>query len=77
MKTQISIKMKAALDVARIAVTGILASIAKGIVSFVQNILSPQDAKKGGVRGVSKASRLGAIFQTSSIDGLTESLETS
>ena len=76
MKTQISIKMKAALDVARITVAGILASMAKGIVSFVQNTHSPK-TQKGVVRGVSKASRLGTIFQTSIIGGLTESLETS
>ena len=48
---------------------GILAKTAKGIVSFLQNIL-PSQTQKEGVRPVQKAFRLGAIFQTAGIGTL-------
>ena len=45
---------------------GILAKTAKGIVSFVQNLL-PSPTPKEGVHSVQKASRLGAIFPTAGV----------
>ena len=48
---------------------GLLAKDAKGIVSFVQNLL-PSRTQKEGVRPIQKAFRLVAIFQTASIGAI-------
>ena len=45
---------------------GLLARVVKGVVSFLQNLLSPQTCKEG-VRPVPKAFRLPEIFQTAAI----------
>ena len=48
---------------------GLLARVVKGVVSFLQNLLSPQTRKEGVRRGP-KAFRLDEIFQTAGIGTL-------
>ena len=48
---------------------GLLARMVKGVVSFLQNLLSPQ-TRKEGVRCGQKAFRLREIFQTTAIGAL-------
>ena len=49
------------------ATLGLLTRTAKGIVSFVSNLLPSPTPKEGGVRPVPKTSRFGAIFQTAGL----------
>ena len=63
MKTPILIKMKALLG---IAVAGLLAKTAQGVVSLFSQLLFPQTPKEGGGKG-NGVSRLREIFQTAGI----------
>ncbi len=58
MRTQEKTGKLAILGVVGVAVAGLLARTAKGIVSFVQNLL-PSQTQKEGVRGV----QVSAFFQ--------------
>ena len=59
----------AILGIARIATVELLVKTAKGIVSFVSNLL-PSPTPKEGVRSVPKAFRLRELFQTAGIVGI-------